>query len=479
MKALLVMPSLDNGYWKKLGKKVGPKSEPLSLLYIATFLNDNGHKAEILDCEAEGISYEDLEQIIKNNNYDVVAVAMLTSMFSQSLEVCKIAKKVNPKIKTVVGGSHASVRPMETAQEQVIDIVVIGEAEVTFKELLDAFEQNIPLTNVKGICYKENGIVIKNEPKPKIQDLDFFPMPDRKLIKMNLYRPSVSYYKRLPAYTMITTRGCPYRCTFCATANTGYRMHSTQRVVQEMKMLVEEYGAKEILIRDDTFTLSRKRTIELCDAIIKEGLNKKVIWDCITRAGLVDLELLKKMKQAGCCGIHFGVEGGTQKLIDTIHKDATLDQIRNAFKWAREAGLETRGYFMVGLPGAQKEDDMATINFAKELDPDWAQFTVTIPYPGTQLYKEAKEFGTLTSSEADWDNYQTWGGFSDDQLPWTTHGRTSEELKAMQRLALKSFYFRPKVIFRKMKNIDNWPILRKYVLGAAALLAGGSGRQPE
>ena len=134
---------------------------------------------------------------------------------------------------------------------------------------------------------------------------------------------------------------------------------------------------------------------------------------------------------------------------------------------------------MVGLPGAQKEDDMATINFAKELDPDWAQFTVTIPYPGTQLYKEAKEFGTLTSSEADWDNYQTWGGFSDDQLPWTTHGRTSEELKAMQRLALKSFYFRPKVIFRKMKNIDNWPILRKYVLGAAALLAGGSGRQPE
>ena len=185
------------------------------------------------------------------------------------------------------------------------------------------------------------------------------------------------------------------------------------------------------------------------------------------------------MKQAGCCGIHFGVEGGTQKLIDTIHKDATLDQIRNAFRWARQAGLETRGYFMIGLPGATKEDDLATINFAKELDPDWAQFTVTIPYPGTQLYKEAKEFGTLTSSHADWDNYQTWGGFSDDQLPWTTHGRNSEELKAMQRLALKSFYFRPKVIFRKMKNIDNWPILRKYVLGATALLAGGSGRPPE
>ncbi|MBS3171461.1 cobalamin-dependent protein [Candidatus Woesearchaeota archaeon] len=479
MKALLVMPSLDNGYWKKLGKKVGPKSEPLSLLYIATFLNYKDHKAEILDCEAEGISYEELEQYIKNNNFDVVGVAMLTSMFSQSLEVCKVAKKVNKNIKTVVGGSHASVMPMETAQEESIDVVTIGEAEITFKELLDAFEKNLPLTNIKGIVYKENGIIKKNEPKQKVQDLDFFPIPDRKLIKMYLYRPSVSYYKRLPAYTMITTRGCPYRCTFCATANTGYRMHSTPRVIEEMKILVEEFGAKEILIRDDTFTLSRKRTIELCDAIIKEGLHKEVIWDCITRAGLVDLDLLKKMREAGCCGIHFGVEGGTQELIDTIHKDATLDQIRNAFKWARQVGLETRGYFMIGLPGAKKEDDLATINFAKELDPDWAQFTVTVPYPGTQLYKEAKEYGNLTSSSADWDNYQTWSGFSNDELPWTTHGRTSEELKAMQRHALKSFYFRPKVILRKVTNIDNFPILRKYVLGALALASGGSGRPPE
>ncbi len=479
MKALLVMPSMDNGYWKKLGKKVGPKSEPLSLLYIATYLNSNNHESEILDCEAEGISNEELEDHIKKGNYDVVGVAMLTSMFSQSLEVCKTAKKVNPDIKVIVGGSHASVRPVETAEESCIDIVAIGEAEITFKKILDAFENKKSLKNIPGIVYKEKNKVIKNEPSPKIQDLDTFPIPDRSLIKMNLYRPSVSYYKRLPAYTMITTRGCPYRCTFCATANTGYRMHSVPRVIEEMKILVEKYGAKEILIRDDTFTLSKKRTVDLCNEIIKTGLHKQVIWDCITRAGLVDLDLLKKMKDAGCCGIHFGVEGGTQKLIDTIHKDATLDQIRNAFKWAREAGLETRGYFMIGLPGATKEDDLATINFAKELDPDWAQFTVTVPYPGTQLYKDAKEFGTLTSSQADWDNYQTWGGFSDGELPWVTNGRESKDLKAMQRLALRSFYFRPKIILRKITNIDNLPILKKYVLGALALAAGGSGRAHE
>ncbi|MAG47647.1 hypothetical protein CL617_03500 [archaeon] len=479
MKALLVMPSLDNGYWKKLGKKVGPKSEPLSLLYIATFLNKHNHEVRVLDCEAQGVSNEQLEKRIRKGNYDVVGVAMLTSMFSQSLQVCKTAKKINPNIKVIVGGSHASVRPLETAKEKSIDVVTIGEAEAAFKGLLDAFENKTSLKDIKGIVYKEEGKLIQTEAAEKIQDLDFFPIPNRELINMKLYRPSVSYYKRLPAYTMVTTRGCPYRCTFCATAKTGYRMHSIPRVVEEMKLLVEKYGAKEILIRDDTFTLNKKRTKDLCDAIIKEGLHKKVTWDCITRAGLVNLELLQKMKNAGCWGIHFGVEGGSQKIIDTIQKDATLDEIKNAFKWARKAGIETRGYFMIGLPGGKREDDEATIKFAKELDPDWAQFTVTVPYPGTQLYQEASKYGELTSSSATWDNYQTWGGFSDDQLPWVSKGRESEELKEMQRKALKSFYFRPKIILRKMMNIDNWGIFKKYVLGALALASGGSGRAPE
>src|SRR3989338_4183036 len=482
MKILLVMPSIDNGYWKKLGKDVGPRSEPLSLLYIATFLNRNGHKAEVLDCETEGVSDDELRERIKNGGYDAFGVAMLTLAYGRAVMACKIAKEAaGPNIKVIVGGSHASVRPKETALENkdCIDVVTVGEAELTFLKLLDAFQGKCALKDIRGIAYVEDGVAVQTPDAEKVQDLDFFPIPDRDLINMKLYRPSVSYYKRLPAYTMITTRGCPYRCTFCATAKTSYRMHSIPRVVEEMKLLVEKYGAKEILLRDDTFTLNKKRTSELCDALIAEGLHKKVKWDCITRAGLVDLDLLKKMKEAGCCGIHFCVEGGTQKLIDTIHKDATLDQIRNAFKWARQAGLETRGYFMIGLPGATKEDDRATINFAKELDPDWAQFTVTVPYPGTQLYKEAKEYGNLTSSSADWDNYQTWSGFSNDELTWTTHGRTSEELKAMQRHALKSFYFRPKVILRKVTNIDNFPILRKYVLGALALASGGSGRPPE
>lgn len=466
------MPSLDNGYWKKLGKKIGPRSEPLSLLYLATFLNVRGYHAEVLDCAAEGISLEELEKKIREEKYDVVGVAMLTAMYSQSVAVCKLVKSINPNIKVVVGGSHANLRSKQTAEQvDAIDVVTVGEGELTFQELLDVFQGKKELKEVQGIAYKNKrtGEVIQTPERPKVQDLDFFPIPDRSLINMQNYRPTVSYYRRLPAYTMITTRGCPYRCTFCATAKTGYRMHSVPRVIEEMRILVEDYGAKEVLIRDDTFTLNRKRTLELCDAIIAAGLHKKVQWDCITRANLVDVELLTKMKVAGCWGVHFGVEGGTQKLIDTIKKDSTLDIIRAAFKACKDVGIETRGYFMVGMPGSKPEDDLATIEFAKELDPDWAQFTIAMPYPGTELFEHAQEFGTFHTDFDDWDKYLTWSGFGDTDLVWTSHGRESKEVKEMQRLAFRKFYFRPQVVLKKIGDLDNLPILKQYAIGALAL----------
>jgi len=474
----MVMPSLDNGYWKKLGKKVGPKSEPLSLLYIATFLNKYGHNVEVLDCEAEGISLDELEMIFKIKQPDVVGVAMLTAMYSQSLGVCKLAKKVNPRIKVLVGGSHPTLRPKGTvAENDCIDVAAVGEAEITILDILAAFEGKKPLSDVKGIVFRDNGLIVQTEDRPKVQDLDFFPIPDRSLINLQLYHPSVSYYRQLPAYTMMTTRGCPYRCTFCATAKTGYRMHSIPRVIKEMTMLVEKYGAKEILIRDDTFTLNRQRTIDLCNAIIKAGLNDVVSWDCITRADRVDLELLKKMREAGCWGMHFGVEGGTQELIDSIHKDTTIETIKRAFNDCKKVGIETRGYFIIGLPGSTKEDDLATIEFAKEANPDWAQFTLCTPYPGTELFEQVHQ--DTSERGHNWDDYQTWSGFSEHELVWTPGGRSSDELKELQRRALKEFYFRPRVIAKKAFRAKNFPIIKKYVLGALALAAGGSGRSPE
>ena len=483
MRALFIVPSMDNGYWKTLGEKVGPKSEPLNLLYMATLLNKHGHHAEVLDAEAEGLSFDQIKEFIRSREpFDIVGVPMLTLMYSQCVSTCKAAREALPNAIIAVGGYQPTKKARETLERNkgVIDIAARGEAEKSMLELADALQNKTPYDKIQGLALLKDNEFIDNGEGEKVKDLDFFPIPDRGLIKMKLYRPSVSYYRRLPSYTMITTRGCPFRCTFCATAKTGYRMHSVPRVVEEMKVLVEEYGAKEILFRDDTFTLYRERTAELCDAIIEAGLHKKVKWDCITRAGLVTKELLTKMKSAGCWGIHFGVEGGTQKLLNNINKDSQLDHYRNAFRWSRELGIETRGYFMIGLPGSNTQDDLDTVKFAKEVDPDWAQFTITTPYPGTELAATAEKWGNFTKSAADWDAYQSWGGFSsENELPWIAHGRNSEELKKLQRTALKSFYFRPKVVLRKMRSLDNWAILKKYALGAMALASGGTGRPPE
>jgi len=197
----------------------------------------------------------------------------------------------------------------------------------------------------------------------------------------------------------------------------------------------------------------------------------------MTRVSLVNLELLKLMKEAGCWGIHFGVESGSQRLLDMIKKDVTIKQIKDAFKWCRETGIESRAFMMLGLPTETRDESLKTIQFAKELDPDWAQFTITTPYPGTELYDQVVESGELNSKE--WDNYQTWGGLSDHELVWVPKGRTSEELKTLQRKALFEFYFRPKVILRKITNISNFALFKKYILGAMALASGGSGRPME
>ncbi len=480
MKICFVMPPMASGYWKKLGKKVGPQSEPLSLCYIASYLNSKGYKADIIDCIAEDLTEEEIEQRLREGKYDIVGVTMLTLMYTQALNVCKIVKKINPKTYVVIGGPHPTIAASATLQnEKDIDFAVIGEAEITFYELLKALDGEIKLSAVDGLAYKTNdGKVMLNNQRKLIDDLDILPMPDRSLLKMELYRPSVSYYKRLPAYIILTTRGCPYRCTFCSKVfDKKYRQNSVEYTIKEMKYLMEEFGAKEIVFRDDTFTMKFPWVTEFCNKLIEEGLNKKIRWSCMTRVNLVNLEMLKLMKKAGCWGIHFGVESGNQRLLNLIKKDVTVQQIKDAFKWCKEAGVETRAFMMLGLPTETKEESLETIRFAKELDPDWAQFTITTPYPGTELYKQANEHGELKS--IDWNNYQTWAGFSENDLVWTTNGRESSELKALQRKALREFYFRPKFILKKLVHIDNLPIFRKYVLGAWALLTTGEGRAME
>src|SRR3989344_5604084 len=229
MKVLFIMPSMDNGYWKTLGKKVGPRSEPLSLVYLATTLNHYGHDATILDCEAEGLSFADVEKHLQEGQFDMVGIAMLTIMYSQCVELAKLVKKINPKTWVVVGGPHPTTNAIQVLNEvPEVDLAVIGEAEFTFLDLVKAAENKTKFSDIKGIGYRDENNVSKLTPdRDMIEDLDVIPIPDRRLLKMHLYRPSVSYYKKLPAYIVLTSRGCPYRCTFCSKVfEKSYRYNS-------------------------------------------------------------------------------------------------------------------------------------------------------------------------------------------------------------------------------------------------------------
>ena len=442
----------------------------MGLAYIAAALEQRGDKVEILDTIALNYRRDKIVNHLKGKRFDVVGVTMLTPMYLTGIEVIKLVKSLYNDIIAIVGGPHPTLMPIETLKENPeIDFAVVGEGEETVVELLNAIESGTSLSKIKGIAYRESDEVRLNEARPFIQDLDSVPLPARHLLPMALYAPTAHSYQRLPNYSIITVRGCPFRCVYCSQFfGKKPRYPSTERLIQEMKLLIDKYGAKEIKMEGDTFTANKNYVKKLCREIIEEELHKKIKWHCSTHVNMVDKGLLGLMAEAGCWQISYGVETGSQRLMDLIRKQTTLDRVREAFKMTKEAGIMIRAFFMLGLPTETREESLQTIAFAKELDPYWAQFTITTPYPMTELYELAKKDGTLKSFR--WDDYQSWAGFADTDLVYTPSGRTSDEIKGLQREALRAFYLRPKIILRHLRLIKSKRLFKKYLAGGRTLI---------
>ncbi|MCK4351980.1 cobalamin-dependent protein [candidate division WOR-3 bacterium] len=471
MKVLLINPpsSVEERYGKSLGR-LGPTTPPLGLAYIAAVLEKRGDDVEILDAPALNFTCDDIMAHFSKKSYDIVGISILTPTYAQSVQVIRNIRRANSNVKIIVGGAHPTIMPREVLEENPeIDFVVISEGEFTIVELLNTLEKKESPSQVKGIASQIDGKVRITEPRPFIKDLDVIPIPAFELLPMERYTPTASCYRNLPGYFLITSRGCPFGCTFCFhTFGRTYRFYSVNRIIEEMELLIIKYGAKEIMFSDDTFTINKARVEELCKGLIRQGIYKKIKWSCAARVDCVDKTLLHLMKESGCWQIHYGVESGSQRLLDIIQKGFTIEQVINAFKWTKQERINVRAFFMLGLPSETKEESLKTIEFAKKLDPDWAQFTVTVPYPGTKLHSQAKENGTLKSTK--WEEYQTWGGWADTKLVYVPEGRNEEELKALQRLALRSFYLRPRILLRHLKSLNSGALLKKYINGARCLL---------
>ena len=308
--------------------------------------------------------------------------------------------------------------------------------------------------------------MVRNPPKENIKDLDDLPLPARDLFPMERYIPLPNQYKKLPLTNMVVIRGCPYFCSFCDQAGTGARRRSPQKVIEEIKECVERYGIKEISFWDDTMSYHKKWMREFLELLIKENLD--LVWSCYAAVNTVDKEILQLMRLAGCWNIFYGYETAIEELaenIQTNRKNKNFERMKQVAKWTKEAGIEVRGSFLIGLPGETPELAKQTVQNAIELDPDYAQFTLVCPYPGTKLSKEieAGKWGKFITR--DLEKYQCWN------VTWLPDGyKNPKELKDMERYAFRKFYLRPSYIFKRILKIRTFEDIKRYLKGGTALV---------
>lgn len=451
MKVLLIQPPIKNMVLTNTPSMVDEEQgyyPPLGLMYLSGYAEQHsGHDIAILDCELDSLSYADINKEIKKQNPDIVGLTTTTFNLIDALKVVDIVKHNNPNTKVVMGGPHVNIFPEETLDLKGVDYIVLGEGEVTFTELTNAIDKKKNISKIQGIAYKQRGKIIRTKSRPLISDLDQLPFPARQLTKYKRYYSLLA--KREPITTMITSRGCPYKCIFCDRPHLGkiFRIRSAVNVVDEMEFCVN-MGIKEFLIYDDTFTINRKRVIDVCNEIMRRGL--KIGWDIRARVDTVDKESLYKLKKAGCERIHYGVEASNQHILDNLRKDITLKQVGDAFRVTKKIGIETLAYFMIGSPGETRKTIIQTIKFAKKLKPDYVHYSVTSPFPGTDLYKLALQRGVIKED--------VWREFAknptrDFKAPLWTEKLTRTQLMDLLMYAYKSFYTRPNYIAQKLLRI--------------------------
>lgn len=439
--------------------------QPLGIAYIAAVLERQGHNVKLIDAPAMQYDKEDLVNQARSFGPDLVGISTTTASFTKALAIANEVK-AQFGLTVIVGGPHITALPEETLDNPCFDIGVVGEGEMTMVDLADKLQSGEDLEDARGIVYREQGRVRRNPERPYIVDLDSVPFPARHLLSpLAVYRPTPSAYRCLPQATMITSRGCPYNCTFCDRSVFGstYRARSARNVVDEMEMLVEKHGAKEIRFWDDTFNIDARRVIQICEEIRARGID--VPWTCLGRVNHMNAEVLRAMAESGCWQVDYGIESGNQQLLDGIRKGLTLDMIRTVTKMTREAGIRMRGFFMLGLPDETEETMKQTIEFAKKLDLSAAVFHITTPFPGTELYKTVLESGEL-DMKAGWDDYSI---FSSEASPYVPKGLTHETIEHYQTQAYHAFYMRLSFILRQVLGIRSLSDIRRYMTGLAVV----------
>jgi radical SAM superfamily enzyme YgiQ (UPF0313 family) len=434
----------------KENQTIGP---PLGLAYLASSLEKAGHNVKIVESMILNYGLNDIKKEIKLFNPDVVGVSSVTQTIYKAIQILKIAKNCNPNCLTVLGGPHPTVNDKGTIEmSSFIDVIVRGEGEITFPELLKKNRKE-DFVNIKGITFRLNGKIVKNPDRPRIKNLDELPFPSHHLLHMNKYKISESLYqigvigRQGQQYgTISTSRGCPYGCKFCASnALWGNKWHSrsAENILEELKILRYRYNKKVIDFVEDTFTLDKKRVLKLCDLIVKENLDCSFI--ATTRVNLFTEDIAVALKKAGFKVVIFGFESGNEKTLNYLCKGFSIEDSKKAVKIAKQVGLDVYGSFIIGVPGETRKNIKKTIAFAKKLDLNYSLFSLFVPFPGTKIYEKVKENKLLLSY--DWSKYTITNSIIKNR------NFTVRKLKKYQIRAIIYANFKPQLFCRLLKNI--------------------------
>lgn len=424
---------------------------PLGMMSVATCVNQlTDHDAGVIDAAILGLSGKGLARAIKRESPDIIGLSAVSFTLPDALHTAHLVKSVDPDVPVVMGGVQSDLFPEQTVGYPEIDYVVRGDGEVGFLRLLDYLEGKMPLEKVPGVMGKQRGKVVRGKPPKPLLDFDSLPSVDRTLTPFERYTSIFS--ERRPCTIVTTARGCPYNCSFCYLplrfGTATYRASSPERMVEEVASCAE-LGIKEIIFYDDTFTADRKRILEFCR--LMKGSDYDVTWDVRTRPDCVDRELLLAMRGVGLRRVQMGVESGSQASLDSVRKGISIRQCVEAFALVKELGFDSFGYFMVGFPGETKEMMEETIRFALRLDPDYANFTVLVPLPGSELWDRLRAQGQQHIIKA-------WESFAENPMPQfdapTCNGLLSKgELMKMLDGAYKAFYLRPRFVLKEIGRV--------------------------
>jgi len=415
---------------------------PLGLAYIAAVLEREGYSVEILDLNGERINDAQLQRKVENT--DIVGITGMITEYAEVLSLVNIVKKANAEARVVLGGPLATTLPQELLQVSQADFVVVGEGETTIVNLVSAIKHGDSFSDIKGIAYRDSNQVVVTEPVEPIADLDTIPFPARHLLDMNRYLQNhfesfgfkIREFGKIKSTNLITSRGCPYGCTFCFKGMWGqeWRGRSAENIVDEMELLYKKYSVNGFFFNDDTFVLDRKRIFKLCDLLKQRRLD--VAWYCNGRVNLMTRQLLEAMYNAGCRGIAYGIESGNQQVLDSMKKNITLDQVREVVRWTKEAGINTCGYFMIGMLGETKATIGETIDFARELKLDFYGFSLATPFLGTELHDSALKAGLISEDKT---SFREWSLYVNANL---TQDCSDADLAALGNGAFKEFFLK-------------------------------------